>query len=315
MLQTPQAKSPTQILITGGSGFIGERLSKALFSEGHQLKLLTRNRGQVGLGEAVQCDLENDSIPIHCLEGIDTVYHLAGYAHDLSDPETVKYRYENLNIHATTRLAQAASKAGVRKFVYVSSVKAGGITDRGLDMNEDTQSQPDGIYGETKFKAEKALLALHQDTNLDVTVLRPSLVYGPSVKGNLNLMLRGIRQGWFPPVPETGNQRSMVHVDDVVDALRFLSSHPGSGGEIFIVTDGHPYSTRQIYTELRCALGKSEPRWALPKLSFDILSRLSPRLKFKLNKLFGNEAYSSAKLNGLGFETTRTLRDINETRY
>ena len=313
----PESSSdnPKNVLITGATGFIGSRLVYALRKQGAKLTFLSRRELNLSYGKTILCDLEHQPIPKEWLDGIDTIYHLAGYAHDLSDPDTVKERYEALNIQATKSLAQAAVDASVRKFVFVSSVKAGGITSTGLNMHEESQAQPDGIYGETKYQAERSLLELHTKTPLDVIILRPSLVYGPRVKGNLNLMLNGIAQGWFPPIPKTGNQRSMVHVDDVVDALIYLSSHRDVSGEVFILTDGQSYSTHDIYSELRLALGKSKPRWAIPKIGFDLLSQLSPQIRFKLQKLFGNESYSSAKLEKTGFRPTKTLRNINETRY
>ena len=307
--------STKEILITGASGFIGNRLVSALRATGYKLKFLSRRRADFPSGDTILCDLEHEPISQDWLRGVDTVFHLAGYAHDLSDPESVKERYEALNIKATLNLARVAAETSVRRFVFVSSVKAGGVTSSGIGMDEHSQSEPEGIYGETKFQAEQGLLELHANHSLDVTIVRPSLVYGPQVKGNLALMLKGISQGWFPPIPRTGNQRSMVHVDDVVDALIHLAFHQDASGEVFIVTDGQTYSTHDIYSELRLALGKSQPRWSIPKAGFDLLSHLSPKVKFKLQKLFGNEAYSSTKLSGLGFQPTRTLRNINETRY
>ncbi len=292
-------------LITGSTGFIGQRLVNALTSREESLRLLKR-RVEDGDHSSVTCDLMKLEIDDAWLHGIKTVYHLAGYAHDLSNPSEVAELYQRLNVEASIKLAEAAARAQVQSFVYVSSVKAAG---------SETNGQPDGIYGQTKREAEKKLLELGQKEGLRVVILRPSLVYGPDLKGNLELMMRGIRDGWFPPLPETQNKRSMVHVDDVVNAMMYIADHPTSAGEIYTLTDGIDYSTRDIYDALRAVVGKNPTRLSVPYLAFELLGRLYPRFRHKLDKLFGTEFYSSDKIRALGFKTGRSLRDINETNY
>jgi len=150
---------------------------------------------------------------------------------------------------------------------------------------------------------------------MHVSLIRPSLVYGPGVKGNLQLMLSGIKKGWFPPLPETGNRRSMIHVDDLVRAIFLVAEDDRANGEIFIATDGTPYSSREIYNGMCSALDKSISKWSIPKFLFDAVFLISPRIKYKLNKLLGDECYSSVKLEALGFKAQKTLKDINETSF
>ena len=148
-----------------------------------------------------------------------------------------------------------------------------------------------------------------------VSIIRPSLVYGPNVKGNLQLMLSGIKSGWFPPLPETGNKRSMIHVDDLVRAILLVAEDDRAIGEIFIATDGTPHSSRDIYNAMCNVLGKSIPKWSVPKFLFDMVSLISSRIKYKVNKLLGDECYSSKKLEKLGFKAQKTLKDMNETDF
>ena len=150
---------------------------------------------------------------------------------------------------------------------------------------------------------------------MHVSIIRPSLVYGPNVRGNLKLMLSGIEKGWFPPLPETGNKRSMIHVDDLVRAILLVVDDDRANGEIFIATDGAPYSSREIYNAMCGVVGKLIPKWSVPKVLFDLASLASPRIKYKLNKLLGDECYSSAKLEALGFKAKRSLKDMNETDF
>ena len=124
-------------------------------------------------------------------------------------------------------------------------------------------------------------------------------------------MRRGVEQGWFPPLPETGNRRSMIHVDDLVRALLLVAEDERANGEIFIATDGVPHSSREIYEAICQVVGKAAPRWSLPKFLFDGLSLLSPRIRYKVDKLLGDECYSSEKLEALGFRAEKSLKDFD----
>ena len=296
--------------ITGATGFVGQRLVKALDGE---IRVLSRTRQSNY--ETVICDLQSDAIPNDALNEVDTVFHLAGIAHDIRDESKIKELYQKVNIDATIQLAELAIKSGVKNFLFVSSVKAGGLPLFGQCLSEEDQGEPDSIYGQTKREAEIKLLEMGRNSNMHISIIRPSLVYGPNIKGNLELMLSGIKKGWFPSLPETGNKRSMIHVDDLVRAILLVAKDNHTNGEIFIATDGIPYSSREIYNAMRDATGKSIPKWSVPKILFDIVGLVSPRIKYKINKLLGDECYSSGKLEALGFEAKRTLKEMNETDF
>ena len=296
--------------ITGATGFVGQRLVKALDGE---IRVLSRTRQSNY--ETVICDLQSDAIPNDALNEVDTVFHLAGIAHDIRDESKIKELYQKVNIDATIQLAELAIKSGVKNFLFVSSVKAGGLPLFGQCLSEEDQGEPDSIYGQTKREAEIKLLEIGRDSNMHISIIRPSLVYGPNIKGNLELMLSGIKKGWFPSLPETGNKRSMIHVDDLVRAILLVAKDNHTNGEIFIATDGIPYSSREIYNAMRDATGKPIPKWSVPKILFDIVGLVSPRIKYKINKLLGDECYSSGKLEALGFEARKTLKEMNETDF
>jgi len=243
------------------------------------------------------------------------VFHLAGYAHDLRDATSVENRYQAINVEATVQLAKLAAQRGVKRFSFVSSVKAGGsaIVDR--CMTEEDQGEPEGIYGKTKREAELKLLEICRQSDMQVKIVRPSLVYGAGVKGNLALMRRGIEQGWFLPIPETENRRSMIHVDDLVRALLLVVEDKRANGEIFIATDGVPHSSREIYDAICQSVGKTVPQWSAPKIVFEGLSLLSPRIRYKVDKLLGDEYYSSEKLEKLGFRAEKSLEDFDKSDY
>ena len=300
-------------LITGGTGFIGSRLLGLLKTIECDVRLLARS--QVNNYETVVCNLEQDRISKHALESVDTVFHLAGFAHDMQDPSKVEDLYRVINVDATVELARLALESGVKRFVFISSVKAGGGLASGKCINESEQNEPEGVYGKSKREAELKLLKIGSESSMHITIIRPSLVYGPYVKGNLQLMLSGIEKGWFPPIPETGNRRSMIHVDDLVRAILLVAIDKRANGEIIIATDGTPHSSREIYNAMCSVTGKSIRKWSVPKTLFDLASLASPWIKYKINKLLGDEYYSSVKLAALGFKAKKSLKDMNETDF
>ena len=300
-------------LVTGGTGFIGSRHIINLVSNDINVRLLSRRK--VEGFETVICDFQSDPIPNDALLGIDMVFHIAGFSHDMRDANQIKDLYQRVNVDVTVALAKLAVKSGVKKFIFVSSVKAGGNPAFGMCASESEQGDLEGVYGKTKREAELQLLKINKESGMHVSIIRPSLVYGPNVKGNLQVMLAGIKKGWFPPLPETGNTRSMIHVDDLVRAISLVADDDCANGEIFIATDGVPHSSREIYNAMCGVAGKSIPKWSVPKTLFDVVSLISPRIKYKINKLLGDECYSSAKLEALGFQAKRTLKDMSETSF
>jgi len=307
-------------LVTGGSGFVGSRLCSAITAAKDDLRLYLRRHVDGIDGEQYICDFEQDFIPEEGLNGVDTVFHLAGFTHDLRDTSETEYLYRAINVDATIHLAELAVKNGVKHFVYVSSSKAGGSAQPGKCMNEMDQCEPEGIYGQTKRMAELKLLEIGKHSDMHVSIVRPSLVYGVGVKGNLRMMLNGIDKGWFPPIPDTHNRRSMIHVDDLVRVLLLLSKDKRASGEIFIATDGHDYSSRMIYEAMCKAVERKIPRWRLPNVFFNSLAMLGDFLKryipfpfdsYRYQKLLGDECFSSHKLQTLlEFKPNDSLYDV-----
>ncbi len=291
-----------KIFVTGATGFIGQRLiSKLAESEENKVKVLSRHSHPDY--ETVVCDLQSEIVPDGALNGVDYVFHLAGFAHDLRDASKVEELYRAVNVDATVRLAEMAVGTGVKRFLFVSSVKAGSY--------DEEHGSPEGLYGQTKREAELKLLDIGRQSDMHVSIVRPSLVYGEGAKGNLALMRGGIKQGWFPPLPETGNRRSMIHVDDLVQALLLVAEDSRANGEIYIAADGKPHSSREIYNAICHEIEKPIPNWSVPKFLFNSLAILSPKLRHKVEKLLGDEYYSSEKLEKLGFRAEHTLKDWN----
>ena len=248
------------VFVTGGTGFIGRRLIKNLHSD---IKLLSRRIHPKY--DTVVCDLSHDSIPDDILNEIDTVVHLAGFTHDIRDVNKCRKLYQKINMEATVQLAKLSVKSGVSRFVFLSSVKAGGNSFYSDCLTEDFQGYPEGVYGETKREAEIELLKIGKESGMHVSIIRSPLVYGPNVKGNLEKMFLGVKRGWFPPLPETKNKKSLIHVDDLVKAILLVTYDCRANGEIFIATDGRIYSSREIYKVLCNIAERPIPNWSVPK--------------------------------------------------
>ncbi|MCK4783130.1 MAG: NAD-dependent epimerase/dehydratase family protein [Desulfobacteraceae bacterium] len=305
-------------LVTGVTGFIGRELCRHLrVKKNIVIKAVTRQKIEGNWDQTCLCDFEQGVIPGEEMDGVDTIFHLAGLAHDFRTGLDIDSVYRKVNTEATVNLASLAAERGVKRFVFVSSVKAGGSAPEGECADEDSQGEPEGIYGLTKRNAELGLLQIGKETGMHVSIIRPALVYGPNVKGNLQMMLNGIIKGWFPPLPETLNVRTMVHVEDLVNALILVAEKKEANGEIFILTDGKHYSSRGIFNEMCVAVGNRIPRWYVPKIFFFISAKVGdlmgsfakvPFDSLRYHKLLGDDCYSSNKIREkLGFQSKFTL--------
>jgi nucleoside-diphosphate-sugar epimerase len=249
-----------------------------LSREAAPVRVLVRHAGTLP-GSALGDLLDPGSLRAAC-DGVESVFHCAGYAHAFvsSDPD-IHWR---INFEGTRNLLRAAGEAGVRRFVFLSSVKA--MAEPGdACADEDWPGEPVTPYGRAKRAAEDAVLEAGVKYGMHVVNLRLAMVYGRGGRGNLERMARGIRAGWFPPLPDTGNRRSLVHVDDVVAAMRLVAQAPAANGRTYIVADPKAYSGREIYDAIRRALGKPPARWWVPAA----LLRSGGRLGDGLGKLAG----------------------------
>jgi len=301
------------ILLTGSSGFIGSRLLKYLSLKNFNTRVVLRKENK-GFQNYVLCDLQNEKLPPETFEDIKIIFHLAGQAHEVSDNRESRKSCESLNLKATIKLAKLANNHNVKKFIFVSSVKASQVED--IDLNYDIleNNRSKDFYGVIKRKTELELLKLNESMNMSISIVRPALVYGPNVKGNLAKLIKGIDKGWFPPIPENGNKKSLIHVDDLVRALYAVSKNELSDGQIYIATDNHEYSSREIYDSLRLTLGKNISSWRTPYLAFKLIAGLHPFFKSKIEKLMGNDFYPG-QLESVGYYPELSLKQINEELF
>lgn len=308
-------------LVTGASGFVGQALSVALSCDGERVRALLRRERPGPWQEARIGDLALGALPRDLMAGVEGVFHLAGLAHAQDMGRGDEAIYRAVNVAGTQVLLDAAAQAGVPRFLYLSSVKAAG--DAGEDCVDETwDAAPSDAYGRTKREAEALVLEAGRRTGMHVCVLRPTLVYGPGVKGNLARMMDSVARGRFPPLPETRNRRSMVGLNDLIAAARLALSDPRAAARTYIVEDGIPYSSRQIYEAMCRAMQRPVPRWAVPLGALrgaaamgDVVERLLGRKlpidKAVLERLTGSACYSSARIRQeLNWESRQTFFDV-----
>lgn len=253
------------ILVTGASGFVGRALTEHLAAlPGHQVRAALRNPTRypsppAGVTLSTVGDLSPDTDWQAALEHVGAVVHCAARVHVMNetaaDPLT---EFRRVNVAGAVNLARQARAAGVRRFVFVSSIKVNGEqTSPGKPFTADDTPAPNDPYGVSKLEAEQALLALGRQTGMEVVIVRPVLVYGPGVKANFLSMIRWLDKG--VPLPLGGirsNRRSIVALDNLVDLLTVCLTHPGAAGQVFLASDGEALSTTTLLERVAAALGK-----------------------------------------------------------
>ena len=303
-------------LVTGASGFIGSVLCNMLILKGAKVKALLNSPKKGNWTDSFTCRLGEQDIPETILENIDIIFHLAGRSHALADTPSQSKHYFQTNVDGTRALLEAAKIAGVKKFIYFSSVKSI-CEENDSRLDENSVPNPTTAYGKSKLEAEK--LVLQGGYVALPTVLRLVMVYGNTDKGNLPKLIKAMTKKWFPPLPKIENKRSMIHVDDVVDAAILVACSDVSAGKNYILCDGNDYSTRQIYEMIQNSLGRNVPSWSVPLFFMKIIAKVGDTYKFimrkrfvfdsdLLQKLFGNSYYSSNYINSeLGFTPKNNL--------
>ncbi|WP_337911632.1 SDR family oxidoreductase [Vibrio cholerae] len=253
-----------KVLITGATGFLGREILK-IVERKYTTVVLGRTPPDNYFGEFKQCDLTQISNQFLDLQSIDVVIHSAARVHIMHDASLEPLaEYRLINTEATLELAKSAVESGVKRFIFVSSIKVNGeaTTDR-LPFKSCDKPDFNDPYGQSKFEAEKLLRELAQETGLEVVIIRPVLVYGPSVKANFASLMRLISKGMPLPFGSiTQNKRSLVSINNLIDLIVTCINHPKAANQVFLVSDDHDVSTSEMVRELAIALGK--PTWQLP---------------------------------------------------
>ncbi len=294
-------------LVTGAAGFVGTALCHSLQAGGHGVRALLHHNATGPWQESYTADLLHARpLPPGLMDSVDGIFHCAGAAHFRSLSRAARTALWQLNVNATEQLIAAAAAAGVPRLVYFSSVQAAGRPEL-QPVDEDWARPPDNLYGESKLAAESLLKQASGATIPHTVILRPCLVYGPGVKGNLKRMLEAIDRGRMPPLPRSQQRRSMVGLENLVDAARLAMDNSAARGRLYIVSDDQDYSTHMLYDAMHAALGRSTPAHRLPLGLFrlaallgDFGNRLTdgamPWDSASYQRLFSSASYSAARI-------------------
>ncbi|MCG6325585.1 SDR family oxidoreductase [Vibrio diabolicus] len=292
------------ILVTGANGFLGSHLIKRLSDR--SLMLLDRGISKYSSEyRFTQAEVGPVTDFSYALQGCDTVVHCAARVHvmdDLHDSPLEAYR--EVNTAGTINLVKQAVEAGVKRFIFISSIKVNGESSQlGKPFTKDDPHSFEDDYGQSKSEAEIALHELAKETGLELVIIRPTLVYGAGVKANfaslLNLVSKGI------PLPfgcVTNNRRSLVSVTNLVDLIVTCIDNPSAANQTFLVSDDHDVSTSEIVSQMSKALGKPQVQLPVPEWGYKMVG-----------KLFGKQDVVDRLLGSLQVDIKHTKETLNWT--
>ena len=287
-----------RLFITGATGFVGKAVCELAIHHGLSVKGALRiHGGMPGCIEPFVVGEINVATDWgSALRDVNIIVHLAARVHVMHDTATDPLTaFRTVNVGCTLNLARQAAAAGVKRFVFISSVKVNGeSTPPGRAFTEADAPNPQDAYGQSKHEAEQGLRQLSADTGMEVVIIRPPLVYGPGVKANFAALMRAVQRGWPLPLGAVHNQRSLMALDNLVDFIITCITHPQAANQIFLVSDGHDLSTTELVRGMAHAAGVPArllpvPVWALQKVATllgkdDAVRRLCGNLQIDISK-------------------------------
>lgn len=288
---------PRKIVVTGATGFVGKRLVKSLRAHGDtELIALTRSRDadlptDVRLFTLSNVDPFSENLP---LQGVDTVIHLAGLAHGQSGNSA---DYKRVNLTGTLNLARQAVSAGVRRFVFLSSIGVNGGESE-TPFVETDPPRPIGPYAISKWEAEQALFELSAASGLEVVLIRPPLVYGADAPGNFARLVAAVRRGVPLPLGSVDNRRTLVGLDNLVDFICRCVTHPMAANQLFLVGDAESISTAELLRRVGRELNRSARLLPIPVSMLETVAGFLGK-KAAVRKLCGNLEVDSSKARDL----------------
>lgn len=292
-----------KVCVSGASGFVGRELCRLLLERGIEVVGAVRKHsaglfpGNKLFSQAVVGNIGPDTDWSRTLAGVDAVFHLAARVHVMRDTaHDPLAEFRRANVQTTENFARAAAESGVQRFVYVSSIKVNGEeTVQGHRYSEGDVPQPRDPYGLSKWEAEQALWRIAQETGLEVVVVRPPLVYGAGVKGNFARMLAAVAKRLPLPLASVRNQRSLVYVGNLADALIACASHPAAVGQTYLVSDGEDVSTPELFRRLADEMRVHSYLFPFPAGILKLAGRMAGMSK-QLDRLLGSLQIDNAKI-------------------
>ena len=269
-----------RVLVTGASGFVGRCLTATLVAAGRDVRAALRQSTLLpvatGVESVVVVNLDTTTDWTAALTDVDSVVHLAARVHVMQDKAVDPIaEFRRVNVLGTLQLARQAVDAGIRRFVFISSIKVNGEgTPAGCPYTADDTPAPMDAYGISKLEAEQGLLALAASTGLEVVIIRPVLVYGPGVRANFLKMMQWLDRGLPLPLGAINNRRSLVGVDNLVSLILACLDHPDAANQVFLASDGEDLSTTALMHRTALALGKSARLVPVPEAVLTLIAGL-----------------------------------------
>ncbi len=254
-----------KILVTGASGFVGSHLVENLVYQGHDVLGTVRNKKKcseispVNLRFTTVMDINGSTDWSACLDGIDCVVHLANRAHKIDEQDNNALTlYRAINKEGTLQLARQAAMLGVKRFIFISSIKVNGeSTPPGKQFTPHDKHKPNDPYGLSKYEAELGLREIESQTGMEVVIIRPPLIYGPGVKANFLKMIQAVHRRIPLPFGNINNQRSLLGIENLLDFISLCMVHQKAAGQTFLVSDGNDISTTELFKEIAMAMHSS----------------------------------------------------------
>lgn len=265
-----------KVLVTGASGFIGQTLCRALSEHDFAVCQVERRHNRIrGRDVVIVENIDDRTDWSHALVDVECVVHLAARVHVMheaaADPLA---EFRRVNVAGTLRLARAAAQTGVKRLLFLSSIKVNGEMTEDRPFSETDSPRPEDAYGISKWEAEQALHEVAREMGLEAVILRPPLVYGPRVKGNFLSLLRAVANGFPLPLGAIENQRSLLYVGNLADAIIECLTHPAAVGQTFLVSDSEPISTPQLIRQLAAAFGRPPRLLPIPPKWLGVAGRM-----------------------------------------
>lgn len=288
-----------KVLVTGASGFVGRALCTKLLVSGHQVLAAQRSAAHVAapIELVVVGNLDETLIWQEALQNVDVVIHLAARVHVMREnAEDSLKEFQSVNVAGTEFLARLSARNSVKRFVYVSSIKVNGeVTCADKKFTEGDIPSPQDFYAISKLEAEHALHGIASETGLEVVIVRPPLVYGAGVRGNFVQLLKAIAIGIPLPLASVRNLRSLVYVENLVDALVLCAVHPAAAGQTYLVSDGEDISTPNLLRFLGDAMEHSVHLFPCPVMLLKVAGYLGGKAK-QVERILGTLRVDSNKI-------------------
>ncbi|NOZ37740.1 MAG: NAD-dependent epimerase/dehydratase family protein [Gammaproteobacteria bacterium] len=291
----------SRFLVTGSNGFVGKRLVSTLLQQGYNVSCAQRNRvtdkeKKPACQYYAMGDFSDNPVWDDALDQVDCVVHLAARVHVMQETETDPLAaFRKANVEATLKLASAAVKKKVRRFVYISTIKVNGEQTENNAFTEKDALNPIEPYARSKFEAEQGLMEIGKASAMEMVIIRPVLVYGPGVKGNVLRLLQLIEKGMPLPFKGVNNRRSLLALDNLIDLIILCSQHPAAANQIFLATDGNDISTERLVKLCADSMHRQPRLFGVPIVFRRTLARLSPRVRKLERRLYGSLQADSSK--------------------